>query len=230
MTWDAGLAKVVAQHDAGLILNHMRGAPETWAKLAPLKDLMATIRSELEAAVNRARRAGIQKDRIVIDPGIGFGKRKEQNAEIIASLDLLQSLLLPILVAPSRKSFLAQKDPRETEFATAAAVTAAILNGADIVRVHDVAAMRAVVHVADEIVAAIPEPQVEVRPESRARKQAVAEPARRDDRPPRREERPPRREFRPRQRDDRPPRRDFKPRGPKPGGGRRPPGGRPKGR
>ena len=208
--WDPGLAKVVAQHDAGLVLNHMRGTPDTWAKLGPLKDLIATIRAELDAAVSRARRSGVPKERIVVDPGIGFGKRKEQNAEIIALLNELQPLLLPILVGPSRKSFLAQKDPRETEFATAAAVTAAILNGADIVRVHDVAAMRSVCHVADEIVAAIPEASVEPArtprqrpqptPESRPPKPVEKEAAQREDRRPRREFGPPKR-----YRDDRPP-------------------------
>jgi dihydropteroate synthase len=157
LTWGPDIAKVVAQHDAGLILNHMRGTPETWAKLPPVKDVMGTIRTELEAAVNRARRSGVEKDRIVVDPGIGFGKRKEQNAEILALLGQLQSLLMPILVGPSRKSFLAQPDVLTTEFATAAAVAAAILGGADIVRVHDVQAMRAAVQVADDVVAAIPE-------------------------------------------------------------------------
>lgn len=153
LTWDPGLARTVTQHDAGLILNHMRGAPENWAKLGPIKDLMPTIRAELEAALHRAQRAGVQRERIVIDPGLGFGKRKEQNAEILARLSELQSLLVPILVGPSRKSFLAQTDPRHTEFATAAAVTAAILAGANIVRVHDVAAMKVVASVADSIVA-----------------------------------------------------------------------------
>jgi dihydropteroate synthase len=157
LTWGPDIAKVVAQHDAGFILNHMRGTPQTWAKLGPIKDVMGTIRTELEAAVNRARRSGVEKERIVIDPGIGFGKRKEQNAEILALLSELQKLLLPILVGPSRKSFLAQADARNTEFATAAAVTAAIFGGADIVRVHDVPAMRATVHMADEIIAAIPD-------------------------------------------------------------------------
>jgi dihydropteroate synthase len=161
LTWDPALAKVVARHDAGLVLNHMRGTPESWAKLGPLKGLMGTIRTELDASVHRARGAGVSREQIVIDPGIGFGKRKEQNTEMLARLGELQSLLLPIMVGPSRKSFLAQKDLQDTEFATAAAVTAAIMNGASVVRVHNVAAMKPVFHVADEIVAAIPEPEVE---------------------------------------------------------------------
>jgi dihydropteroate synthase len=212
LTWDPGIAKVVAQHDAGLVINHMRGTPETWAKLGPVKDLMITIKNELEAAVNRARHAGVDKSRIVIDPGIGFGKRKEQNAEIIAQLRELQPLLLPVLVGPSRKSFLAQSGASETEFATAAAVTASILAGAGIVRVHDVVSMKAVIQVSDQIFDALPEPRVEEeRPARKPRREEIPAP------PPFREERqdrPTRREFRPRpddDRQDRPPRREFRP-------------------
>lgn len=151
LTFDPQLARVVARHDAGLILNHMRGTPETWAKLPPLPDPVAAIVHDLDAAVHRAVRAGVDRSRIVIDPGLGFGKRGEQNSEILARLEELERLNLPVLVGPSRKSFLAQKTEEETLFATAAAVTAAILRGAHIVRVHDVREMRAVVAVADAI-------------------------------------------------------------------------------
>src|ERR1700728_4647943 len=85
---------------------------------------------DLEAALNRVRQAGVQRHQIVIDPGLGFGKRREQNSEIIANLEALRSFDLPILVGPSRKSFLRKEQPEATEFATAAAVTACILNGA----------------------------------------------------------------------------------------------------
>jgi dihydropteroate synthase len=112
---------------------------------------MATIRADLEATVNRARRAGVDRSRMVIDPGLGFGKRKEQNAEILARLPELAELDLPILVGPSRKSFLAQPTELETEFATAAAVAAAILGGAHIVRVHAVREMTAAAQVADAV-------------------------------------------------------------------------------
>src|SRR5579872_6138545 len=151
LTFDPQLAKTVVEHDAGLVLNHMRGSPETWAKLPPLRDMMATIVRELEATASRARHAGVDRARIVIDPGIGFGKRKEQNSEILAKLGELARLELPVLVGPSRKSFLAQQTEEQTRFATAAAVTASILAGAHIVRVHDVAEMRAVAEVADEV-------------------------------------------------------------------------------
>jgi dihydropteroate synthase len=151
LTFDPNLAKVAANGNAGLILNHMRGQPETWAKLPPMQDPVSTIARELEATASRARHAGVERGRIVIDPGLGFGKRKEQNAEILAHLQQLAGLDYPILVGPSRKSFLAQPSESGTLFATAAAVTAAVLNGAHIVRVHDVKEMQTVVQVAEEI-------------------------------------------------------------------------------
>jgi dihydropteroate synthase len=151
LTFDPDLAKKVVQGDAGLILNHMRGAPETWAKLPPLKNALATIAAELDASVHRAVGAGVDRRRIVIDPGLGFGKRKEQNSEILGRLDELARMDLPILVGPSRKHFLARETESETEFASAAAAAAAVLFGAHLVRVHDVKSMKAVVEVADEI-------------------------------------------------------------------------------
>jgi len=151
LTFDPQLAKIVVQNDAGLVLNHMRGRPESWAKLPPMRDVMGTIARELEATVNRARHAGVDRSRIVIDPGIGFGKRKEQNSEILAQLGKLAGLDLPVLTGPSRKSFLAQQTDEQTRFATAAAVTACILAGAHIVRVHDVAEMLVAAQVADEV-------------------------------------------------------------------------------
>ena len=151
LTLDPQLARVATNFDAGLILNHMRGTPDAWAKLPPMKDVMGGVRGDLEAAAHRAVRAGVDRGRIVVDPGLGFGKRGEQNSEILARLQELGALDLPILVGPSRKLFLKQGSARETEFATAAAVTAAILAGAHLVRVHDVLAMRAAVNVADAI-------------------------------------------------------------------------------
>ena len=151
LTIDPELARAARQGDAGLIVNHMRGMPETWAKLPPLKNPLATIAAELDASVHRAVGAGVERRRIVIDPGLGFGKRKEQNSEILARLEELAKLELPLLVGPSRKHFLARETALETEFAGAAAVTAAILYGVHMVRVHDVKGMKAVVEVADEI-------------------------------------------------------------------------------
>jgi len=154
LTFDAELAKAVVHGGGGLILNHMRGTPETWAKLPPLKDVIRTIGSELDASMHRAVRAGLDRRQLVADPGLGFGKRREQNATILARLGELAQLDLPIMAGPSRKHFVAKESPEATEFATAAAVTAAIFGGAHVVRVHDVKAMKAVVEVADEIAAA----------------------------------------------------------------------------
>jgi dihydropteroate synthase len=160
---DLQLPKVVTKYDAGLIVNHMRGTPETWSKLPPLKDLMRSISIDLEAALHRARQSGVQKHQLAIDPGLGFGKRREQNSEILANLEKLRAFDLPIVVGPSRKSFLRKEEENLTEFATAAAVTAAILNGAQLVRVHDVKTMKSAAEVADAIknaVAAEAEPAV----------------------------------------------------------------------
>jgi dihydropteroate synthase len=151
LTFDPQLARTVANGNGGLVLNHMRGTPETWAKLPPLKDVMGAIRMDLDACVHRAVRGGVPRSSLVIDPGIGFGKRKEQNTEILARLPELAALEVPILVGPSRKSFLAQVTELETAYASAAAVTAAVLGGAHIVRVHDVAPMKAVLQVADGV-------------------------------------------------------------------------------
>jgi len=159
LTFDADLAKTVSNANAGLILNHMRGTPETWAKLPPLPDMMGSVERDLEATINRARRAGVDRARIAIDPGLGFGKRREQNSEILANLRQLAALDCPVLVGPSRKSFLAQAiaaetGDAETLYATAAAVAISIMNGAHIVRVHDVKEMRAVMQITDEVVRA----------------------------------------------------------------------------
>jgi dihydropteroate synthase len=154
LTFDPQLARVAAKHDAGLIITHMRGTPETWAKLAPIKDVMGTIRQDLDASAHRAVRSGVERARIAIDPGLGFGKRKEQNSEILAHLGVLVGLEFPLVVGPSRKSFLPQIEKPSEGFlqcATAAAVTAAILAGAHVVRVHDVIEMKAAVLVADQI-------------------------------------------------------------------------------
>lgn len=157
LTFEPHLARVVSNHDAGLVLNHMRGRPETWAKLGPMQEPMATIVRDLEAAVSRVRGVGIDRSRLVIDPGLGFGKRKEQNAAIMARLSELAALDLPLLVGPSRKHFLAHQDPQETKSATAAAVAVCILGGAHLVRVHDVPEMRAAADLADEVLRARPD-------------------------------------------------------------------------
>jgi dihydropteroate synthase len=154
LTFEPQLARTVSNHNAGLVINHMRGRPETWAKLGPLPDPIGAIGRDLEAALSRVRGVGIDKTRLVIDPGLGFGKRKEQNSLIMGRLSELASFDLPIMVGPSRKHFLAHESQEETRFATAAAVAACVLAGAHIVRVHDVREMRAAADVADEILKA----------------------------------------------------------------------------
>src|SRR6516164_4455933 len=155
LTIEPHMARVVSNHNAGLVLNHMRGRPATWARLGPMPDPMGTIIRDLEAAVSRTRHVGIDRARLVIDPGIGFGKRKEQNSLILGKLGQLAALDQPVMVGPSRKRFLAHESTEETRFATAAAVAACVLGGAHIVRVHDVVEMRAAADVADDILRAI---------------------------------------------------------------------------
>lgn len=197
---DQTLPKVVTKYDAGLIVNHMRGTPETWARLAPVKDLLRTIHIDLDAALNRARLGGVTKQQIVIDPGLGFGKRREQNSEIIAGLGHLRSFDLPIAIGPSRKSFLKRESEDETEFATAAAVAASILCGAHIVRVHDVKAMKAVVETTDLI------RDAREQEEERERAKAEAAPQRPRVRPVETDEgREPMKRLRPRLKNDPPP-------------------------
>jgi dihydropteroate synthase len=145
------LAKVVAAANAGLVIQHMRGTPETWAKLATLQDPAGTLLTELKSSISRAVRQNIHPGRIVIDPGLGMGKRKEQNTDIIRQLDRLTAATTPIQVSPTGKAFntLLPLDPSPTM--AAAAAVAAILRGACIVRVHDVAAIRPAILMADEM-------------------------------------------------------------------------------
>ena len=167
LTFDMELAKVVADANAGLILNHMRGTPDTWAKLGTMAYPMKSVMEDLEAGINRARRAGVDRTRIILDPGLGFGKRGEQNYELIARLGELATLDLPVLVGPSRKSFLGQQEIEEADRATGAAVTVAVLHGAHIVRVHNVAAIRAVLQTADGILRSVTE-DLEKKPRNAA--------------------------------------------------------------
>ncbi|MBI4907666.1 MAG: dihydropteroate synthase [Acidobacteria bacterium] len=158
LTFDPHLAKVVVKHDAGLILNHMRGTPETWAKLPPLKDPAGTVLTDLTACAHRAMLAGTKKAAIVLDPGLGFGKRREENTQLLARLSGIAAQLdFPFLVGPSRKQFLQQPTEMETSYAGAAAVAAAILYGAHMVRVHDVKEMAATARLADQILRGMPE-------------------------------------------------------------------------
>jgi len=157
---DPRLAEVAATHRVPLILMHMRGTPRTMQKMPFARDVMKDVVNGLKRSVAVARRAGVAKNKIVVDPGIGFGKSFEQNYELLAMLDEIAKLGYPLLVGTSRKGFLGKTLARngkpapaeERIWGTAATVTASILGGAHIVRVHDVAEMAQVARVADAIV------------------------------------------------------------------------------
>jgi len=154
LRFDPKVADVAAAGGAALVLMHMRGNPQTMQKLDPSPDILAEIERDLTAAALQAAAAGITPDRIILDPGIGFGKTLGQNLEIINNLDRLSKMGYPLMVGPSRKWFIGKLTGRpesEREFGTAAAVTAAVLNGAHLVRVHDVKDMADVVRVADAL-------------------------------------------------------------------------------
>lgn len=150
----AAMAKVVKESGAGLILMHSRGTPETMQTLTDYEDVMAEVLTELRDSVGTALAAGIDKEAIVIDPGLGFAKTAEQNLEILRNLKSLNELGFPVMVGPSRKSFIGQVTGRQTqerEFGTAACVATAVSQGAQILRVHEVGAMRDVIRMTEAI-------------------------------------------------------------------------------
>lgn len=155
-TFDPEILKIVAESSVPIILMHMRGTPQTMQKLTNYDDVIASILDFLAAQIEKAQAAGISAQKIIIDPGIGFAKNYEQNLEIFRRLNELRQLNCPILVGASRKSFIGrilnQPNPKERIWGTAAACCAAIFNGADIIRVHDVKEMREVSLVADAII------------------------------------------------------------------------------
>ena len=151
---DPGMPAVVARSGAGIVLMHMRGTPQTMQQAPAYDDVVSEIRAFLRERVQFACEAGIETDRILLDPGIGFGKNLGHNVTLLAHLDAFTSLERPLLVGVSRKAFLGTLSGQNVEHrmtATAAAVTAAVLGGARMVRVHEVAAMRAVVRVAEAV-------------------------------------------------------------------------------
>jgi dihydropteroate synthase len=151
LCFDDQMAETVALSDAGLVVMHTRGRPDRMQADTGYADLLAEVKAYLADSLAIAETAGIKACRIAIDPGIGFGKSVEGNLELIRRLPELASFGRPILVGPSRKSFiggLLGKDSGARLFGTAAAVAVSIVNGASIVRVHDVAAMREVAVVA----------------------------------------------------------------------------------
>jgi dihydropteroate synthase len=155
LRFDPNLAAVAAQSGAGLVLMHIRGRPQTMQQDIHYDDLLGEIAAELGESARRALEAGCLADRIVVDPGIGFGKTAEQNLVLIDRLDWLQELGFPVLIGPSRKSFIGKTlglDVEDRLEATLAACVIALLRGARIFRVHDVAAARRALDMAEAIV------------------------------------------------------------------------------
>lgn len=154
-TFDSQMLATVAALGVPLILMHIRGTPQTMQQLTDYQDLLGEIRDFLAERIEAAIAAGIDRSQIMIDPGIGFAKTYPQNLELLRRTADFRSLGCPILVGPSRKSFIGhilnQPDPQQRVWGTAAACCAAIAGGADVVRVHDVAEMHDVCRVADAI-------------------------------------------------------------------------------
>jgi dihydropteroate synthase len=154
--YDSGLASVVAGSGAALVLMHTRGRSKTMYTEATYGDVVAEVAAELRMSIAAAKAAGIPEDRVIVDPGIGFAKRPTDSYGVLAGLpELARVLERPVLVGPSRKSYLGSavggRPAPERDWGTAAAVAAAVLAGAHIVRVHAVAEMVQVVAVAEEI-------------------------------------------------------------------------------
>ncbi len=156
LQYDPALGGVVARHGAALVLMHTRGRSKAMYQAADYTDVVAEVAAELKEAIERATAAGVAEDALILDPGIGFAKRAAHSYGVLAQLpELAAALDRPLLAGPSRKSFmraaLGDRPAPDRDWGTAAAVTAAILGGAHMVRVHAVAAMVQVVGVAEEL-------------------------------------------------------------------------------
>ena len=156
LLYDPDLARVVVEHRAGLVLMHTRGRPKDMYQEAEYQDVVREVAAELQDRVDRATAAGVPPDQVLVDPGLGFAKRPAHSYGALARLsEIARALNRPVLVGPSRKSFMREaaggREASERDWTTAAAVTAAVLSGAHIVRVHAVAEMVQVVRAAEEI-------------------------------------------------------------------------------
>ena len=155
LEYDPALGAVVGSRGAALVLMHTRGRSGDMYKHATYDDVVSDVTRELQRSVECAVGQGVAWNRLLIDPGLGFAKRAEHSLTVLAELDRFASLGRPLLVGPSRKSFLSAAtgpiEAEERDWATAAAVTAAILAGAHIVRVHRVREMVQVAKVADAL-------------------------------------------------------------------------------
>jgi len=155
LRYDPALSEEVARSGAAIVLMHTRGRSRDMYREARYASVADEVRAELADSLARATAAGIPLERTIVDPGLGFAKRAEHSYAALVGLDRIASLARPVLVGPSRKSFLqaavGERPPIERVWATAGAVAASVLLGAHIVRVHDVAEMVQVVRVADAI-------------------------------------------------------------------------------
>ena len=162
LRFDDEMAGTVSYYEVPVILMHMLGTPKTMQVAPKYDNIVQKIKTFLEKAVKRAEKGQIRRSKVILDPGIGFGKTVENNFELIDRLDEFQTLGLPILIGPSRKSFIRNllkkkngnnifPDSQMLEIGTQAAVAAAILRGAHIIRVHDVANTFATVQIIDAI-------------------------------------------------------------------------------
>jgi dihydropteroate synthase len=168
-SWDEAMARVCAAAGCGVVLMHLRGRPEQWEELpvTDAKPLVSLVKQELQQRLEQARQAGIGRERIVLDPGIGFGKTYDRNYFLLAGLEEFSRLGQPLLAGVSRKAFLGRTlaplnhgvdAPVERRGnASLAAVTAAILAGAHLVRVHDVRPAREAAAIADAVLLAAAE-------------------------------------------------------------------------
>jgi len=163
LRWDPAMAKTVAELKCGVVLMHMRGRPEEWRNLPPSGDVVLLVKRELKDWAERAILVGVRRERIVLDPGFGFGKRFEENYPLMLRFHELQAAGFPLLVGTSRKSFIgrtlahrAGEDvPLERRlYGTLASQTALILKGAHILRTHDVKASLEAAKIVDAILQA----------------------------------------------------------------------------
>lgn len=140
-SYDPEIFAVAAQYQAPIVLMHLRGTPATMQSLTAYGDFWGEIHHFLQTQAKQALAAGVPNDRIILDPGIGFAKTAQQNIELLANLSYFKKLGYPLLVGPSRKSFighiLTEPNPQKRVWGTAAACCKAIEQGADLLRVHD---------------------------------------------------------------------------------------------
>jgi dihydropteroate synthase len=157
LRFDGALADEAVRSQALLVLMHMHGEPATMQKIEPSPDIFEEIKSDFATAIREAERREVRREQIILDPGIGFGKTLEQNLAILNRLDRFESFELPLMIGTSRKSFIGRLTGRpkgDRVFGTAASVTAAIIRGAHIIRVHDVKEMVEVARITDALLAA----------------------------------------------------------------------------